>query len=242
MIIKETGTYKITHVCKGGNAGSVWTIPKETEFTVTQIDHEYHKFYSPVFGDWIYWDIDAQKIDELPAKDIIPNPVRYYADGQPYVTIDGVEIINHPVVEKLAEYDRLEKYILPDMQAKLAEFHAKEQPVVHCSECINLCKDDWCSVRGTGLHKNEFCSFGRRKNESYSEDNETPSITPEPLTLEQVRQRNKKPIWVINSDFKISAWGIVNYKKDFFTFEILGVPMCIEANYGKAWLAYDKKK
>lgn len=59
MIIDKTGIYVTNREYRGGNAISVWTIPKNTEFTVTQISPEHHQFLSSVFGDWTYWDKDA---------------------------------------------------------------------------------------------------------------------------------------------------------------------------------------
>lgn len=49
----------------------------------------------------------------------LQNPIKYYEDGQPYLLIGDCEIVGHPIVEKLAEFDRLEKYILPAINGKI---------------------------------------------------------------------------------------------------------------------------
>jgi len=63
MILNKTGKYKTNREYKGRTSYSIWTIPKDTEFEVCQIDEEYHKFYSDMFGDWTYWDKDVVSSD-----------------------------------------------------------------------------------------------------------------------------------------------------------------------------------
>lgn len=54
-----------------------------------------------------------------------PNPVRYYADGEPYVKIDGCELRNHPIVDALARLDRLEKHIYPALLDDVGRLRAE---------------------------------------------------------------------------------------------------------------------
>lgn len=58
------------------------------------------------------------------------SPVRYYRDGEPYVIIAGAEVRNHPVVKACAYLDRLEKYVIPELQTQLAQVTAERDAAV----------------------------------------------------------------------------------------------------------------
>lgn len=65
MIIDRVGLYKTNREYRGGVAGfSTWTIPKESEFRVTQIDVNGSSFMSDVFGDWEYWNRDVTRLSD----------------------------------------------------------------------------------------------------------------------------------------------------------------------------------
>lgn len=93
------------------------------------------------------------------------NPIRYFTDGRPYVIIGGMECTNHPIIDKLAEMDRLEKYVLPNMKQenaelskrigqleselfqKMKELQSKEVELVQ-EKVISICKPDWEGYKG----------------------------------------------------------------------------------------------
>ena len=64
MIVNEVGTYITNQEYKGGNACSIWTIPKGTVIDVTQIDNTGNQFMSKAFGDWTYWEKNLTKIEQ----------------------------------------------------------------------------------------------------------------------------------------------------------------------------------
>ena len=73
-----------------------------------------------------------------------------------------------------------------------------------------------------------------------------PTITPppnDPLTLEELREMDGKPIWVVNSSTKkgegfSDEWALVSVRRK--TAESVGTIYHFE-NYGDYWLAYRRK-
>lgn len=60
----------------------------------------------------------------------LTSPVKYYTDGKPYLQIGGFEMTDNPIVEACARLDRDEKYIIPHLQAQLAEYRRRERAAV----------------------------------------------------------------------------------------------------------------
>ena len=64
MLITETGTYEMLEDLKVRlNAYAVATVPKGTQFKVTQVNSTFRKFYAPELGDWQHQDFPAKKVD-----------------------------------------------------------------------------------------------------------------------------------------------------------------------------------
>lgn len=58
---------------------------------------------------------------------------------------------------------------------------------------------------------------------------------PKPLTLDELRDRNGKPIYIVSKEFG-DSWEIASYDKRRF----FGRGLCYWLDdYGKTWLAYD---
>lgn len=64
---------------------------------------------------------------------------------------------------------------------------------------------------------------------------------PKPLTLDELRQRNGKPVWCQeqNSIYPCREWGIVHSLEPFGDFAIFGTHLSFETVMYGAWLAYD---
>jgi len=87
-----------------------------------------------------------------------PNPVRYYADGEPYVKIDGCELRNHPIVDALARLDRLEKHIYPALLDDVGRLEHERNTLYDCATCCHSYdpKEIPCNHCGVGKEVSEI--------------------------------------------------------------------------------------
>ena len=65
-----------------------------------------------------------------------------------------------------------------------------------------------------------------------------PTITPpnEPLTLEQLREMDGQPVWIVRLEDNLGWWAIVRLRNDRANTDY-GAYFMI-SDYGKAWIAY----
>ena len=129
MIVDRLGIYKTKIEYEGRDADNIWIISPGSLFEVTQVNQQEKMFYSPTFGCWNKWEIEAERI--LNQEKEFFRYTKFYQDGTPYlphqfiILRNGSDDLIGCAVDRLALYEGLLK--MEPAQASLYILELKKE-------------------------------------------------------------------------------------------------------------------